>query len=242
MQQLSYLLQRTFPYSTFIKSYTSNVKALFRSRKVQVSRRKGRWSTINLTTMIEVTRKPNSLNRLWGQWWSSLWTRCHWKLLEKNLFMGFLACQRIVDLKSALTLEGKKSKFWHLVWANLTFYKFSLFFFSYPFCTFSYSITVCVSIKFYRLASKTTLENVRVVKKDLDVCEVFGNWWESDELAGHGLSRLEKLWLICHSKSFVVSLSLSLSIPTGHTSQWKKKGFHAKHNKGGGGGHRGRVR
>jgi hypothetical protein len=38
---------------------------------VKVSRKKGRWSTINLTAMIKL-QGPNSLNRLLGQWWLSL--------------------------------------------------------------------------------------------------------------------------------------------------------------------------
>jgi len=45
-------------------------------------RRKGHWSTINLTTMIE-TPRPNSLNTLLKQCWLLVWIQCHQKLLGK---------------------------------------------------------------------------------------------------------------------------------------------------------------
>jgi len=61
---------------------------------VKASKRKGRWSTINLETMIEAT-KANSLNRLLRQWWSSIWTQSHQNLLGKRLVYRlevFLGC------------------------------------------------------------------------------------------------------------------------------------------------------
>jgi hypothetical protein len=43
------------------------------SIRAKVWKRKGCWSAINLTSMIEMTR-PNSLNKLLGRWWMSIWT------------------------------------------------------------------------------------------------------------------------------------------------------------------------
>jgi hypothetical protein len=126
-------------------------------------------------------------------------------------------------------------KFWHLVWANLTFCKFSLFLFFliplYIFLFYGVCVCVCVWIKFYRVCIKNNTG-------ECQSSEEFGCLWafwelmrESDELAGHGLSLLKKLLIYL---SLQIFLWASLPITTGHTSQWKRKGFHAKHNQGGG--------
>ncbi len=56
---------------------------------------------------------PNSLNRLLGWRWLSIWSWCCQKLLEKKLVYGLkvlLGYQRILHPKGAQTFEGRKSK------------------------------------------------------------------------------------------------------------------------------------
>jgi hypothetical protein len=59
-------------------------KKVLLSTHVKTSRKKGCWSIINLTNMIE-TIKFNPLNRLLRQWCLLIWTQCHWKLLGEKL-------------------------------------------------------------------------------------------------------------------------------------------------------------
>jgi hypothetical protein len=72
------------------------------STHVKASRRKGRWSTINLVAMTKTTR-AQFLNKMLGWWWMLIWTQHHRKLLggkfvyELKVLLGY---QRILDLRS----------------------------------------------------------------------------------------------------------------------------------------------
>jgi hypothetical protein len=82
------------------------------STRVKASRRKGCWSTINLTTMIETTRaQPH--NSLLGRWWMLIWAWHHQKLLRAKFVYElevFLDYQKILDPKCVHTFGGKKNK------------------------------------------------------------------------------------------------------------------------------------
>jgi hypothetical protein len=82
------------------------------STHAKASRKKGRWSTINLTPMTKMIR-PNSLNRLLRQWSLSTWIWHHQKSLGKKFvyeLMVFLSYQRILDLKGVWTFKGGNSQ------------------------------------------------------------------------------------------------------------------------------------
>ncbi len=65
-------------------------------------------------------QRPNSLNRLLGRWWPSIWTQCHQKLLGETLVYGLevlMGCQRILYPRGIQTLEGGNSqKKWRTLW------------------------------------------------------------------------------------------------------------------------------